>query len=213
MSDANNRENTNRFFFTARKSITYAMFGGFREDCLINKQSEIDSPTQNGIFDHVHTRVVGPFSQKFELSLKNQYFFRPIRFEFETTESVDSTFDSVMDQICSVLFPILSFIDPLEVFARGQMLALLHLANSLLSFCNAMYLFSKETLNGHRDYSKAVDNLKQTASNFLIGLCMPVVGTAASILDCVRLVTRCVATLVNLVQKNSMDSPAAPVLC
>jgi hypothetical protein len=211
-TDNNITDYTNRALFAETKSITYAMFRGFANDILMNRPAEIDSPARKGVLDHVHTRVVGPFSQKFQLSLNNQYFFGPIKFGFESDENYNQTIESIIEQVCSIVLPVLSFIDPLLVVRNGARLAAGYLLSSILSFCSAMYLFSKETLNGNRDYSKAVDNLKETASNFLIALCMPVVGTIAGILDCVRLVTSCVATLVNLVQRSCMDSPAAPAL-
>lgn len=206
-TDNNITDRTNRAFFEARKSIEYAMCRGFDIDLLFNRPANIDSPVRKGILDHVHTRVVGPFSQKFELSLKNQYFFRPIKFEFEDNIFANPVYESVIDQLTSVLFPIMAFIDPVQVAIDGCILAALYLANSLLAFCKAIYLFSKETLNGNRDHSEAIENLNETASNFLIALCMPVAGATAAVLDCVRLITRCVSTLINLAQENCTASP------
>ena len=199
----------NKELFVARKSIGYAMLRGFDYDLLFYRPAEIESPVRKGILDHILTRVVGPFSQKCDPSLSNQYFFRPIKFEFEHNKFSNPEFESLYDQLASVVFPIMAFMVPVQ-FSLGFTLATLYLVNSLLAFCDAMYLFSKETLNGKRDYSEAVEYLKETASNFLIALCMPVVGATAAVLDCIRLVTRCVATLVNFVQENCMDYTAAP---
>jgi hypothetical protein len=186
------------------------MARGFAADCkFLRPEGSTYSPAHDGILSHVKTRLVNPFSEKFEPSFKNSYFFRPIKLQFEENGFKKPVLESLLDQIASVVFPIIAFIDPLSVVDTGAFLAIGHFLNSLVAFCTAMYLFAKETLNGNRDYSEAVDNLKETASNFLIALCMPVVGTTAAVLDCVRLVTRCVATLVNLVQENCMDSPAA----
>ena len=77
--------------------------------------------------------------------------------------------------------------------------------NSLLAFCTAIYLFAKETLNDSQDYTEALDHLSETASNFIIAICMPIVGTTAAVLDAVRLITRCVATLVDFCKDSQAE--------
>jgi len=211
-TDNNTTDFTNRTLFKSRRSLYYAIGQGCFLDLLFTRPSRIASPVQKGILDHVHTRVAGPFSQKFSLSHKNEYFFKPITMERETHEFAEAnTREALTEQICSILFPILTFLDPMQLVINAGLLTALYLTNVTLCFCKAMFHVAKETLNGRRDYSVAVEDLKETASNFLIALCMPVIATSACLLDCVRLLTRCVATLVDLlVPLNSKDSLASP---
>lgn len=182
-----------------RKSIVYSIArGGAYDNPLLRPDSANYSPVQNGILAHIKSRVITPFEGRFTPSLTNQYFFRPIKFEFEENGFEESVKESLLDQFCSVILPVLRILDPLSCIEDALSLTAFYLTNSILTFCQALYFAAKECIYGNEQETRqSVDHLKQSASNLIIALSMPVVGLFAAMTDTLRLVTRLIATVVD----------------
>lgn len=194
-----------------KKSIFYELITNSYSDIFLSEDASLqNSPVKSGILSHVKSRVTSPFQGKFELSFKNEYFFRPIKFEFEPDGRKWSEFESVVEQIFSVVFPILRFMDPINFLDDTVMLTTMFSINAIFNFCLALYHFAKSAIcQDRKEMYKGIDNLKQATSNFIIALCMPIVSIAATLADSVRLITRCVATLINFVCSKLHDEQSS----
>lgn len=189
-----------------RKSLLYALArGGAYDNPLLRPTSSHYSPVEEGILNHVKTRLITPFQSRFSSpAAAKQYFFRPIKFGFEPNQFEKPHFESILEQICSVVLPVLRMIDPLTTIKSTLSLSSLYLVSSVIAFGQALYYFGKECINkDDRVNRKSIDHLKQCASNFLIALAMPALETVSGILDTIKLVTRLVATLFNCLKPKS----------
>ena len=185
------------------------MMRGFAYDNpFLRPEHSTYSPVEEGILAHVKSRVIKPFEGRFNPSFKNKYFFRPIKFEFEPNGFEMSTVESFLDQWCSVVLPILRFIDPIKNLIEDTVILTgAFLINSIMTFVLSAYHGISSLISGDEESKAlALDNIKQAASNLIIALCMPLVATAAGITDTIRLVTRIVATIADAVMPNNEES-------